>query len=673
MSYQPLDASRDEFRLLTILPLAPGSSDSAPVECYLQKFCLNDEHFTPAYKKYLNDKNATGAWNDPREYSERLIQGDELGDWTEIVQPSDDATTHLPEFRYEWGDFMAISYTWGGSANVREILVNGQPLMVTQNAEACLRVLQSKQYVQNGWKFWIDAICINQNDIIERASLVKRMREIYTKAWTPIIWLGEQEGSSDEALDLITTLAGEYSSPDGVSRLTDALHRNAQHFGKGVWRALYELICRPYWRRLWIFQEAALGRSTTPILCGHRTLSWIHVARAFSLLIKTDEVINTYITNELRDAFIPFNIAIWANLYTANEIQSLQDIQLQGKRTNTYRLLNLSRLVFSTDPRDKVYGLLGLMDESLASLIEPDYTDTVLNVYRSFTLTIIEATGSLDVIRHTAPAADSPFPSWVPDWTVAPKTTALTLSETSFATSGSSLASIQTLTDSQLLSCKGFIIDRFDGMGAMWAKGWSPDSIVPTKGTANPYGTFEGVRDAIWKSMVACRSLPSEPLNVDHGSLLATPLLAEMGIPEHSPLKDVTSSNVFLWCVRSLKSNAGFQVAGRRMEEYFWKKAEPEDIDAMHLRDALMQKDRVGERRRLVTTGRGYVGMALETIERSDAIAVLLGCSMPVVLRKVEGGSGHVRWQVVGECYIHGIMDGEAMEWGMEAQDIVLC
>ena len=187
MAYQPLDTSRDEFRLITILPLAPGSSDSAPVECYLQKFCLNDEHFTPAYKNYLNDKDATGARNHPHNYSVRLSQGSEVGDWIQIARPSDDATTHLPDFRYEWGDYMALSYTWGDPANMREIFVNGQPLIITQNAEACLRVLRSKQYVQDGWKFWIDVICINQNDIIERASQVKRMREIYTKAWTPLI------------------------------------------------------------------------------------------------------------------------------------------------------------------------------------------------------------------------------------------------------------------------------------------------------------------------------------------------------------------------------------------------------------------------------------------------------------------------------------------------------
>ena len=273
MVYQPLDTHQDEIRLVTVLPLAPGMPDSAPVECHLQHFCLNDQHFTPAYKKYVNDKDATGAWNDPRNYSERLSLEDESDDWIRIARPGDDATTHLPYFRYEWGDFMALSYTWGGLSNVCEILINGQPLTVTKNVEACLRALRRKRYVQDGWKFWIDAICINQKDVIERAGEVKRMREIYTKAWTPIIWLGEQVESSDDALELIRMLASEYMSRDGIARLTNTLHQNAQHFGEGCWRALNEMICRPYWRRLWILQEAALGRATTPVLCGDRTLS----------------------------------------------------------------------------------------------------------------------------------------------------------------------------------------------------------------------------------------------------------------------------------------------------------------------------------------------------------------------------------------------------------------
>lgn len=660
--------------MVTIKPLAQGTPQSAPVECQLTEYCLNDHHFTPAYRKYLDDTAALGGLDDPQRRLHRRTPGHGLGDWIQIARFGDNVEINQPESRYIWGDYLALSYTWGNPADQREIIVNGQPLLITQNLEACLRVLRSKQYTQYGWKFWIDAICINQKNIVERAGQVKRMREIYTRAWTPIIWLGKQDESSDDALDLLMILASEYSSRDGVSKLTSTLHRNAQHFGIGCWRALHGLICRPYWRRLWILQEIALGRYSTPVLCGERTLCWGQFARAFKTLSNTDEIINIYIDNELRAASLSLDLAIWPNLATVEEIQFHQDSDVDGKPIDIHRLLHYSREVFSTDPRDKVYGLLGLLDERIAALVKPDYTDTVENVYRSFTLAILEATGSLDVIRHCASSESSNFPSWVPDLAIAQKNAPLTLRSNSFATSDSSLASFQLLPDSHLLSCKGFITDHIDGMGCMWSKGWAPESVLQTQGTMNPYETFEEARDAIWKTMVVNHSHPSEYLEADYGSLLATPVLAGANLADQSPLKDLIGSFIFDWCVQSLKGNTDFKIAGKKMEEYFWKEARPEEVDAIHLRHALMQRDRINLSRRLITTERGYVGMAPETGERGDVVAVLLGCSVPIVLRELKNdGNGDVRWRIVGECYVHGIMNGEAMRWNIDEQDIVLC
>ena len=730
--YQTLDHECDEIRLITILPLQPSTPENAQVECHVRKYRIDEDEYTPAYRSYLQSKNAPGAWIDPRTPSDSPSECDEADGWVKLRNPDDDMTKNLPEVRYQWGDFMALSYTWGNPADCREILVNGHILKVTQNVEAGLRVLRSKPYVQKGWKLWIDAISINQRDLEERASQVKKMGKIYSKAWTPLIWLGEQRKGTNDALSLVASLASDYSSSDGVSQLTQALRKNPDFFSKGSWRALYEIIIRPYWRRMWILQEVSRGRATTPVLCGHRTLSWYQFSRAFGILMQSDEVINTYMGNELRAASIPFDLEVWASVDTVrkipafrnvemtsrhknmyplllrvdditnapitaeldaalivyspevwaylgavSEVQMVQDNQLAGNPTNLYSILSLSRAAFSIDPRDKVYGLLGLMEDSLASLIEPDYTAPVLNVYRSFTLATIAATGSLDIVRHTTgPTTDSTMPTWIPNWTVASQTSALTLGETSFNVSGSSSSSVQVFPDLELLSCKGFVIDRFDGLGAMWAQSWSFNSIVSTQGSANPYGGFEAAREAIWTSLVASHSLPNVKLNADYGSLLATPALAEAKLPAHRALIDVVESNIFTWCVQSLKGNADFRVAGRPLRDYFWRKTHLEGIDAVHLRDGLMQKDRVGVRRRLATTERGYVGMVLEAVKRDDVIAVLLGCSMPMVLRRSEKAGenpGDVRWKVVGECYLHGIMDGEAMGWGIEPRDIVLC
>lgn len=264
----------------------------------------------------------------------------------------------------------------------------------------------------------------------------------------------------------------------------------------------------------------------------------------YPLLLTVSELVGVSLTHELIAAFILFTVEIWSSLSAVSEIQIFQDSQQARSRTNLYRILQLSRAVFAFDPRDKVYGLLGLMDNSLVALIEPDYTAPLLEVYRSFTLATVEVTGSLDIIRHTAgPTQDSTMPTWVPDLRVTPHSAALTLGETSFNASGSSRASIQTFSDLGLLSCKGFIIDRFDGLGSLWAKGWNPESVIQTQGGANPYGNFEAAREAIWISLVACHSLPTEKLSADYGSLLAVPALATAELPSDSVLKGIVGSN----------------------------------------------------------------------------------------------------------------------------------
>jgi hypothetical protein len=66
--------------------------------------------------------------------------------------------------------------------------------------------------------------------------------------------------------------------------------------------------------------------------------------------------------------------------------------------------------------------------------------------------------------------------------------------------------------------------------------------------------------------------------------------------------------------------------------------------------------DLATSRRVFCITDDGYMGLVPNRTKREDHIGVILGCDVPFVLRKAEGG-----WKLVGECYIHGLMDGEAM------------
>lgn len=189
MLYQGLDIHRHHVRLITILRLKPHTSLATPVECHLQDVCIDDEYLTLAYKQYLNYGDTAGGWQDPERFGGRVCPGHEMG-------TSLDQMGMRPLIYRNFamcGVTSWLSAIWGDPTISREILVNGDSLMVTKNLDDCLRALRNKQYTLGEWKFWMDAICINQQDIVERASQVGRTREIYTKFWTPLIWLGEQE------------------------------------------------------------------------------------------------------------------------------------------------------------------------------------------------------------------------------------------------------------------------------------------------------------------------------------------------------------------------------------------------------------------------------------------------------------------------------------------------
>ncbi|KAK5955895.1 hypothetical protein OHC33_003537 [Knufia fluminis] len=655
MRYQTLD--QNEIRLITLLPT---DQPDEVVRCRIEHFILDDLYHTDNYKKCL----AAGAVEPdirPRwiEWSRQQRNQFPEDDWVDIGPMVDDATKHLPEPRYKWGGYLALSYTWGGTAVMREIIANDRPVQVTDNLEKGLRVLRDKQYIRDGWKLWIDALCINQQDIIERASQVKQMRKIYSAAWTPIIWLGPAADDSEAAIELIKTISTIDSTRGAVARLTASLKQNPKAFGEGRWRALHQFIVRRYWRRAWILQEASLGRSDMPLLCGEQTISWLDVHRTFWLLNMSDEIINVYIANEVEEAGLVFNIEIWNSMANRESV----------------RVMSLSRNVIATDPRDKIYGLLALMENELTRRIVPDYSAPVSDIYIDFAKLTIEATNSLELLRHTSSYGTQTLPSWVPDWTTEHMLSSLTLSNTLHATSGTSRASLSYLSGGRI-AVTGFKVDAFDGLGCLWrevpsGRGWPADTIVQSIQSRNPYRNDVGVREAIWRTMVADRDIYVEPLKEDYASLLATPVIFEAGssLSESDPLKDIATSNILDWGAKFLQGNADFRVCGKRLVEYLPKSLDSVrgQIDPVVLRDALVARDRINVRRRMVTTGRGFIGMALEGVRTDDVIVVLLGCSMPMVLRPVEN-SLQTEYKVVGECYIHGIMGGEAMKWIEDGQ-----
>ena len=68
--------------------------------------------------------------------------------------------------------------------------------------------------------------------------------------------------------------------------------------------------------------------------------------------------------------------------------------------------------------------------------------------------------------------------------------------------------------------------------------------------------------------------------------------------------------------------------------------------------------------RRPFITSRGHLGLGPSAILPGDKIAVLFGAELPFILRQDDKGY----YQIIGEAYVHGIMDGEIMAMGFKAK-----
>jgi hypothetical protein len=105
------------------------------------------------------------------------------------------------------GYFEALSYTWGDTTNQKMIQVNGQPFQVTNNLYIALQHLRRDNEARC---MWIDAVCINQDDLGERSRQVTQMEHIYQLAKTVVVFLGETWPGRDAAMDFM--IAGSQDS-----------------------------------------------------------------------------------------------------------------------------------------------------------------------------------------------------------------------------------------------------------------------------------------------------------------------------------------------------------------------------------------------------------------------------------------------------------------------------
>lgn len=175
--------------------------------------------------------------------------------------------------RFTWGDFLALSYVWGDDVACHAILLNGKKFMVRANLLEALRRLRNSVEVKKAkLKVWVDAICINQGDMDERAFQVQNMRTIYGRALCVRGWVGAPPaGARSDFANLFKTMrkltatltqTTKWRRKRGLDRATPASTWRLAELSdaelRRVGEAFRSVTAAPYWERLWVVQEMAM-------------------------------------------------------------------------------------------------------------------------------------------------------------------------------------------------------------------------------------------------------------------------------------------------------------------------------------------------------------------------------------------------------------------------------
>lgn len=261
----------------------------------------------------------------------------------------------------------ALSYAWGDPGRVEKIVVNGKWLGVARNLHTgLLRLRHPKEHR----RLWIDAICINQNDTNERNHQVGMMQRVYSAASSVIVWLGDPEP------DVVLTLGMILDYNNHLTRSTGSIF----FYKSAALRGLRKLFQKDWWRRIWIVQEVVAARELV-ILLGSTTFPWAYM-REICSTIREQESANHFLAPVLHSCGY-------------QRFRDFDSFRAAGAMPIMY-LLPSTQDFQATDPRDKLYALLGMASDISVEDVRPDYNKPVLKVFQDLAKFMVRR-GSLDL------------------------------------------------------------------------------------------------------------------------------------------------------------------------------------------------------------------------------------------------------------------------------------
>jgi hypothetical protein len=554
--------------------------------------------------------------------------------------------------------YRTVSYSWRTETHMasRIIDINDHFQLITANLEHLLRRLSARHAdpSESLRTFWVDQVCINQEDTSERSQQVGLMGQIYGRAQGLVVWLGEDISNQCLlATSIMKSLAsdssdGEEGDPSHTS-LLKALGRRETGFPKTAFDAVSALFRTPWWKRAWVVQELALSKHDIEVIWGTAVLPWFTIMKAVERI--HCESLNPTLDNAALQT-IEWNHAV-----------ALQRVHRHDDNSHLYypksTLLELCCMFASrkaSDPHDKIFAFMGLAADYNEAEFAPDYSLPVHQLYQNFARHVISRTESLEILRVASCGHASHLPTWVPDWDQKPSGW-----NGHHQRMGSALRVLFDTRAKRFESTIGSSAKNCfsDGMGVLRTQGYCVHKVLDiTKPLHDRHAAVAFTRRQIvailenWENFAQRHVSDIYPTGEPFDEAFWRTLMGNSDV-EGQDIDSIEYDGHF---------EQGFEVFMEREAKLSRllnqkEEAEREDLISQISHPFYLSMMAATYDQVFFISSQGYIGLAPSGTRVGDHLCLLLGASVPFILRRAGD-----RFSLVGSVYCHGFMKGEVFK-----------
>lgn len=527
--------------------------------------------------------------------------------------------------------YTALSYTWGSEEHSKSVILDGHRIYVRENLADALRVLRPKIGGEQLF-IWIDALSIDQTSEKDKNHQIKLMRRIFQQAETVHIWIGRDFSGSRDAFQFVRSV--NRCAKDDLVDFIRGPGRESQL------EHLRKFFYKEYWWRIWVVQEVVVAQHAI-VICGDDSIPWEDLYAVGDKLME--------VKDEIRKIYHDKPDSVYKLLQGAGPRALKLPVQPDQKELPLLDLLRSHYSKFSTDSRDKVFGIVGISDARPAFTI--DYTWSTEKVFIYTAKFIIEKTRNLDIICNPKRDESTLFlPSWVPDWTRHDTHSRhremglyIRQGDERWLAGGHNTREATFSSDGSALYVEGIVLDKLETLGLPLNLNDIGKHSLLTQEKAKLIATCEKFLE-YWTLYTKIHGQDLEKQDLFERTLFggSWPTTGEFE-PEHR------LQLMFSLC-RRLLPDAVFTAPKRPLK---FEVDNEKNCENMGSAASL----RMHGYRMVFGSTKNFAGLAPWSAQPGDLVCVLLGCSFPVVLRPVKD-----YYVLVGEVYVDQYMRGEAMK-----------